>query len=185
MVYSSHMKFRFVYLIIFFGVISCSKQEARRPISATSSGLLESTTALLKKINTIEEIKIKNYIKKDSLHDYIRSSYGFWYHYIVKNKTDTITPSKEDVVSLTYDVLDLSDQVLYSKELIGVKEYIVDKEDFIPGLQYGIKLMKEGESIKFIIPSFNAYGVLGDENKIGMNTSIISRVTLININKNE
>ena len=110
---------------------------------------------------------------------------GFGTIISIKNQTDTITPSKEDVVSLTYDVLDLSDQVLYSKELIGVKEYIVDKEDFIPGLQYGIKLMKEGESIKFIIPSFNAYGVLGDENKIGMNTSIISRVTLININKNE
>ena len=41
--------------------------------------------------------------------------------------------------------------------------------------------MKKGESIKFIIPSFNAFGVFGDENKIGMNTSIISRVTLINI----
>jgi len=177
------MKFRILYLFVFFGVISCSKQEARRPISASGSGLLESTTSLLKKINTIEEIKIKNYIKKDSLHDYIRSSYGFWYHYIDKKQTDTITPSKEDVVSLTYDILDLSDQILYSKEFIGVKEYIVDKEDFIPGLQYGIKLMKEGESIKFIIPSFNAFGVLGDENKIGMNTSIISRVTLININK--
>ena len=57
------MKFRILYLFVFFVVISCSKQEARRPISASSSGLLESTTALLKKINTIEEIKIKNYIR--------------------------------------------------------------------------------------------------------------------------
>ena len=175
------MKFRILYLFVFFGVISCSKQEARRPISATSSGLLESTTSLLKKINTIEEIKIKNYIRKDSLHDYIRSSYGFWYHYIDKKQTDTITPSKNDVISLTYDILDLRDQIIYSKEFIGVKEYIVDKEEFIPGLQYGVKLMKEGESIKFIIPSFNAYGVFGDDDKIGINTSLISRVTLINI----
>ena len=59
------MKFRFVYLIIFFGIISCSKQEARKPISASSGHIMESTTALLKKINTTEEIKIKNYIKKD------------------------------------------------------------------------------------------------------------------------
>ncbi len=175
------MKLRFVYLFVFFGVISCSKQEARRPITASSSRLMESTTALLKKINTIEEIKIKNYIIKDSLHDYIRSSYGFWYYYVQKNKKDTITPSKEDVVLLTYDILDLTDQIIYSKDFIGVKEYIIDKEDFIPGLQHGIKLMKEGESIKFIIPSFNAYGVIGDGNKIGINTSLISRVTLINI----
>ena len=175
------MKFRILYLFVCFGVFSCSKQEARRPISASSSGLLESTTALLKKINTIEEIKIKNYIRKDSLHDYIRSSYGFWYHYIAKNQTNSITPSKGDVVTLTYDILDLSDQIIYSKEFIGVKEYIVDKEEFIPGLQFGVKLMKKGESIKFIIPSFNAYGVFGDDDKIGINTSLISRVTLINI----
>ncbi len=41
--------------------------------------------------------------------------------------------------------------------------------------------MKTGETIKFIIPSFNAYDVVGDENKIGINKSIISIVTLINI----
>ena len=61
------MKFRILYLFVCFGVFSCSKQEARRPISATSSGLLESTTSLLKKINTIEEIK-------DAKHDIFLSS---------------------------------------------------------------------------------------------------------------
>ena len=41
--------------------------------------------------------------------------------------------------------------------------------------------MKPGETIKFIFPSFNAYGVLGDGQKIGINQSLISKVTLINI----
>ena len=61
------------------------------------------------------------------------------------------------------------------------KNYKVDEEDFIPGIQQGLKLMKIGETVKFIIPSFNAYDVVGDENKIGINKSIISTVTLINI----
>ena len=119
------------------------------------------------------------------MHSYISSPNGFWYRYIVKNDSDTVFPVKGDIVQVSYDLLDLNDQIIYSKETNGIKEYVVDKEDFIPGLQYGIKLMKEGESMKFIIPSFNAFGVLGDEKKIGMNTSIISRITLININKDE
>jgi FKBP-type peptidyl-prolyl cis-trans isomerase len=45
--------------------------------------------------------------------------------------------------------------------------------------------MKVGETIKFVIPSHNAFGVVGDENRIGMNQSLISTVTLINIKKNE
>ena len=152
--------------------------------SSKSNGLL-STISVLKEINKAEETKIKNYIKKDSLHSYISSPNGFWYRYIVKNDSDTVFPVKGDIVQVSYDLLDLNDQIIYSKETNGIKEYVVDKEDFIRGLQAGIKLMKEGESMKFIIPSFNAFGVLGDEKKIGMNTSIISRITLININKDE
>ena len=58
------MKFRFFFIIFFIGLVSCSEQQARRPISATKSHLVESTTALLKKINTIEEIKIKITLKR-------------------------------------------------------------------------------------------------------------------------
>jgi gliding motility-associated peptidyl-prolyl isomerase len=177
------MKIYKVIFFVFIGFVSCVKQEARSPVSVSKTTTLASTSNLLKKINKAEEIKIENYIKKDTLHDYIRSSYGFWYCYIQKNESNNSMPLKGDVVQISYDILDLKNQIMYSKEINGLKEYIIDKEDFIPGLQVGIKLMKVGETMKFIIPSFNAFGVLGDENKIGMNTSIISRVTLININK--
>ena len=70
---------------------------------------------------------------------------------------------------------------MYSKENLGIKKYIVDKEDFISGLQKGIKLMKIGETITFVIPSYSAFGITGDGNKIGVNQSIKSTVTLINI----
>ncbi len=179
------MRLNFIFLLVFLGVNSCSEQEARAPITSSKSNGLLSTISVLKEINKAEETKIKNYIKKDSLHFYISSPNGFWYRYIVKNDSDTIFPVKGDIVQISYDLLDLNDQIIYSKETNGIKEYVVDKEDFIRGLQAGIKLMKEGESMKFIIPSFNAFGVLGDEKKIGMNTSIISRITLININKDE
>ncbi|MBT4678300.1 MAG: gliding motility-associated peptidyl-prolyl isomerase GldI [Flavobacterium sp.] len=179
------MRLNFIFLLVFLGLNSCSEQEARAPITSSKSNGLLSTISVLKEINKAEETKIKNYIKKDSLHSYISSPNGFWYRYIVKNDSDTIFPVKGDIVQISYDLLDLNDQIIYSKETNGIKEYVVDKEDFIRGLQAGIKLMKEGESMKFIIPSFNAFGVLGDEKKIGMNTSIISRITLININKDE
>jgi FKBP-type peptidyl-prolyl cis-trans isomerase FkpA len=179
------MRLNFIFLLVFLGLNSCSEQEARAPITSSKSNGLLSTISVLKEINKAEETKIKNYIKKDSLHSYISSPNGFWYRYIVKNDSDTVFPVKGDIVQVSYDLLDLNDQIIYSKETNGIKEYVVDKEDFIPGLQAGIKLMKEGESMKFIIPSFNAFGVLGDEKKIGMNTSIISRITLININKDE
>ena len=87
------------------------------------------------------------------------------YYNIVNNDFENLNEKNRDVI-------DKSIRFLFSK---------VDEEVFIPALQQGLKLMKTGETIKFIIPSFNAYDVVGDENKIGINKSIISIVTLINI----
>ena len=168
-------------LIVSLFLISCSEQQARNPISASNSNSLTSASSILKKINSIEELKIINYIKKDTFHDYIRSPYGFWYRYIIKNPKNSISPKKGDLVQISYEISDLKDQIIYSKQLNGIKDYKVDEEDFIPGIQQGLKLMKIGETIKFIIPSFNAYDIVGDGNKIGINKSIISIVTLINI----
>lgn len=160
---------------------SCQKKEARRPISYSKSYTLADTSEQMKKLNTIEESKVKAYIQRDSLIDYIDSSNGYWFAYVNKVE-EGISPKAEDIVQLSYEIHDLNNQVIYSKEELGIKIYKVDKEDFIPALQKGIKFMKVGETLKFVIPSYNAFGVVGDENRIGMNQSIISIVTLLNIN---
>ena len=175
------MTLRNCFLLSYLFLISCSEQQARKPITKSNSSSLTPASTILKKINSIEELKIINYIKKDTFHDYIRSPYGFWYRYIIKDPKNSISPKKGDLVQINYEISDLKDQIIYSKQLNGIKDYKVDEEDFIPGIQQGLKLMKIGETIKFIIPSFNAYDIVGDGNKIGINKSIISIVTLINI----
>lgn len=170
-----------IYFFVVALLASCSEKEARRPISKKKSYTLAATSEQMKKINKIEEAKILAYIKNDSLNTYMASPSGFWYQYLQKVEVDSVRPKKGDLVLLSYEILDLKNQVIYAQEDLGMKEYKVDKEDFIPALQQGIKLMKSGETMKFIIPSYNAFGVVGDNNKIGINESIISIVTLINI----
>jgi len=173
------MKLRFC--IFFFACLSCVEQEVRRPISSSKTYSLFSTTDFFKRINKNEEVKINRYIENDSLYLYTRSPNGFWYRYIDKIKMDTIVPKKGNTVEFLYDFANLDNEIIYSRDEIGLIKYWVDKQDLIPGLQKGIKIMKPGETIKFIFPSFNAYGVLGDGQKIGINQSLISKVTLINI----
>jgi len=50
-------------------------------------------------------------------------------------------------------------------------------------LQDGIKLMKEGEIVTFLFPSYKAYGYSGNE-RVKPNQSLIFTVELIKINKN-
>ena len=169
-------------LLLFLICISCAKTAPRMPINPKpSTTLLSETLDASKTLNKLEETKILNYIKRDSLNNYIQSSNGFWYKYIHKINKDLPTPTKGNEVVFEYEILDLNDSIIYAKKDLGLKTYKIDKEDFITGLQKGLKIMKEGETISFIIPSYSAFGVTGDGDKIGINQTIKSTVTLINI----
>ncbi|WP_298777557.1 gliding motility-associated peptidyl-prolyl isomerase GldI [uncultured Polaribacter sp.] len=171
--------------IVFFVIlifISCSKVTPRKPINPKkSTTIFKETIKENKLLNKVEDAKILALIKKDSTKTYFQSSNGFWYTYIKKIEEDLPTPKQENEVTLSYNITDLNDLIIYSKEELGVKKYKIDKEDFISGLQKGIKLMKIGETLTFVIPSYSAFGITGDGNKIGVNQSIKSTVTLINI----
>jgi FKBP-type peptidyl-prolyl cis-trans isomerase FkpA len=168
--------------IAFVIIIGCSKIEPRRPINPKpSTTLFKEAIDESKKINKTEDLKIAELIKKDSTNFYIQSSSGFWYTYIYKIEEVLPTPKKGDEVVIEYEILDLNDSIIYSKEELGQKTYKIDKEDFISGLQKGIKLMKTGETITFVLPFYNAFGVLGDGKKIGVNQSVKSTVTLIKL----
>ncbi|TVZ57366.1 protein involved in gliding motility GldI [Lutibacter sp. Hel_I_33_5] len=162
--------------------ISCNEPIARRPISTKKSTILKASIEENKALNKIEEDKITAFIKKDSLQTYYNSSMGFWYAYHTKVETETPTPKFGEEVTISFDIKDLSGNSMYPQQ---EKKYTIDKEDFITGLQHGIKLMKVGETITFVIPSYNAFGVAGDGNKIGINQSIKSTLTLIHINNKQ
>ena len=132
-----------------------------------------------------EEATIKQIIKNDSLNKYFASENGFWYRYIAQDTTSTLYPEVDDIVVFQYEVQDLNNATIYSKEELGLRTYKVDKEDLMPGLRNGIKLMNVGETVTFLFPSHMAYGYHGDDDKIGINVPLKSTVTLLELKKTE
>ncbi|MEJ6675460.1 MAG: gliding motility-associated peptidyl-prolyl isomerase GldI [Flavobacteriales bacterium] len=166
----------------FFILLSCSDSRPRRPINPKPSATrIQTNIKTSKQLIAWEENEILDFISKDSLVNYEISTNGFWYAYKNKIENQTATPKTGDIVEFQYDIRSLNDSILYSKTVLGIKKYKVDKEDFISGIQKGIKLMKVGETITFVIPSYNAFGVSGDGNKVKMHTTIKSTITLLNI----
>lgn len=130
-----------------------------------------------KVLNKLEEGLIMQKMQSDSLHTYNTSPNGFWYFYEEKDTIKSVYPVKGDEVIFTYEIKDLRDSIIYTKEELGEKQYLVDREELISGLQDGIKLMKEGETITFLFPSYKAYGFSGFE-KINSNQPLIYSVHL-------
>ena len=163
---------------MFIILISCAETEARRPKKHGTQNFYKDIVQKNKRLNELELKKIEFFLSKDTINEYLSSSSGFWYTYKKRDASKKKLPKKEDIVDIEYDITSLDGEVLYEKER---RAYRVDKEDFIPALQDGIKLMKKGETITFVIPSFRAYGVTGDGDKIGISQPIKSTVTVIDI----
>ncbi|GFD96292.1 gliding motility-associated peptidyl-prolyl isomerase GldI [Tenacibaculum sp. SSH1-16] len=171
-----HKIILFVFTAIL--IVSCKEPQARRPKQHGTTNFYKEVLKENKKLNALEKKRLEEWVAKDTLKEYKTSPNGFWYTYITKDTLNSSSPKFEDLVMLSYNIVSLNGDVLYeTKE----RSYRVDKEDFIPALQDGIKLMKKGETITFVIPSYRAFGVTGDGNKIAVNQPIQSTVTLIDI----
>lgn len=169
----------FIALLLFF---ACNNPTPRRPISYHSGFEMKNSIDFNRKINKLQEKAIKYYIAQDSLNKYITSSDGFWYKYNAKVSKNAKRPVFDDEVIFEYEILDLANNTLYTKEEIGKVVLRIDKENIESGLQNGLKLMKEGEEIVFIFPSYKAFGFSGDQQKIKSNQPLIYKVTLNKIN---
>ncbi|MBK5212375.1 MAG: gliding motility-associated peptidyl-prolyl isomerase GldI [Flavobacteriaceae bacterium] len=184
------MLHKLVYILLFSGlIVSCKSPEARHPLQSHSGTFIKESAERNKLIYDEEKDYIEKIIAKDSANDYISSENGFWYYYNIKDTATTEKPDLGDVVKFTYDIKDLNGDVILSEKENGLQQYKVDQsnQDLISGVREGIKLMREGETVTFLFPSYKAFGYYGIEEKLGTNIPVQSTVTLHSIeqsNKN-
>lgn len=170
----------FFATLVFLG---CSQQQARKPKTTTDNSFIKESIERNKILVANEEDLIEAVIKADSSSQFIASTKGYWYKYEIKSEEDTPLAQRGDIAYFEYEVRDLKNNLIYSKEELKPQEYYVDKENIMMGLRNGIKLMKKGESITFIFPSHMGYGYRGDTDKIEANEPLICTVTLTDLKK--
>ncbi|MEZ4853821.1 gliding motility-associated peptidyl-prolyl isomerase GldI [Flavobacterium sp.] len=168
-------------ILILLLTIGCTKQQARKPVSYTQNKFMKESIERNKKLIANEETQINDIIKKDSLHEYFSSTRGYWYKYENKVDSTLATPIRGDIAYFDYEIKDLQNTIIYTKEELKPQEYYVDKEDIVIGLRNAIKLMRKGETVTFLFPSHLVYGYRGDDKKIGANQPLIYTVTLHDI----
>lgn len=175
------MKKTVACLSLFAILIACKQPEARKPVSYSSGTFIKESVQRNKSIVKDEEKIIQDFIKKDTASKYYQSDLGFWYKYHVANTIDSLMPKKGDIVKIDFEIYDIQQNLIYTKEETTPKIYAVDKQEIMVGLRHAVKLMHKGETISFIFPSHMAYGYLGDKEKIGVNVPLICKVTLNDI----
>lgn len=181
------MVHKIFYILILASIFtSCTGQEARRPVQNRSGSFIQESAERNKALYDQEREFIEGIIAKDSARAYFTSDKGFWYYYNKRDTTKIVTPKTGDVVEFNYDITDFSGQTILTEKENGTQRYKVDQtnQELISGVREGVKLMKEGEKVTFLFPSYKAYGYYGIENKLGTNIPVKSTVTLHSIKQN-
>lgn len=176
-------KLALLFLLVL--VASCNEPEARRPVKVKSASFIKETAERTKRLLAQEVRAINDIIAKDTLNDYLESTDGFWYHYVQQNSETNYHPKINDIVTLQYNLMTLSNNTIYSSEEIGTLNYAVDKQELFQGLRQAVKLLKENEIATFIFPSLVAYGYSGDNKRIGTNVPIKSTISIIKIEQQQ
>ncbi len=176
-----------LYSLLGIFIFSCKGPEARRPVQSTSGTFIKESIERNKKIYEQDKSKIFELMEANPEHTYLASKNGFWYYYQQQDSISVHTPQFGDQVTFSYDIRDLNGNTILSESDLGLQNYTIDQthQELISGIRDGIKLMKLGETITFLFPSYMAYGYYGLENKLGTNVPIQSTVTLKSINQKQ
>ncbi len=175
------MKYCTVILFL-LALAACGGPEPRRPVKVKSGSFFTESVERSKKLLAKEEEAIQKIIARDTANSYSNSASGFWYYLETKSDTATYQPKTNDEVFIVYNIMSLNNDTIYTRDDIGVKQLLVDKEQLFPGMRDAIKLLSEGEQATFLFPSSLAYGYPGDGDRIGPATPIKVSLRLLKIN---
>ena len=127
-----------LFILIMIFLASCSKQQARKPISHSGGTFMKESVERNLKLVANEEKTIDSIIKSNPQTQYLASKKGYWYHYIIKNDSVNEKPTKGDVAYFDYEIKDLKGNIIYSQLELKPQKYLVDKQNIMLGLRDGI-----------------------------------------------
>lgn len=173
-------KLNFFFLINIFFCLGCDQTESREPLNSKKNDFLSKSVIRNIQINKREEISFLKIIEKDSKSKYNISNKGFWFK-ILKSSEKNLKPKTGDEVEFFFNIFDLNGNDIYKDDNFDPIKYVVDKEELLPALRYGIKELRTEETGIFLMPSFLCYGYQGDGEKINPNQPLIIEINLISL----
>ena len=173
---------QYITIILLLGWCwSCQDPVSRKPIHQKNDHSLRVSIQRNKAIIASQQKLIEQAIQEDSVNLYTSSPAGYWFSKIKANESPK--PVTGDEVTFTFEIQTLDGEILYEQKELGTINYLVDKEELLPGLRYAVKDLGENEKGIFLIPSYLGYGYQGDGEKIGINQPLRLVVELKNIRR--
>ncbi len=128
-----------------------------------------------------EKVRIDAFVERMNW-DMVETSTGV--RYMIYKAGNGISPTSEDIVVIDFDIKLLDGTECYSSKLNGPENFKVDRDNVESGLHEVMKYLRQGDKAKVILPSHRALGLIGDQDKIPMNATLVYDIHLLRVLKN-
>jgi len=170
------------YLVVFFAMflLSCrpDNQAEQASVQVWSK---EHSIDYNSEVNEREQLIISAFLKHHSYLKMDTTSSGLRYMIYKKNEGVRAKSGSNVSVKLKIELVP-EGRICYQTDSISGFELLkIGSSELESGIQEGIKLMREGEQAKFILPSYLGHGLLGDRYTIPPQAILYVDVKLIEI----
>jgi len=156
--------FAFVMIFSMLFIIACGGGDKPvKPLQLDPKKVEEKLAEVHKRNIKIEDRQIDDYLERRGW-DFIRTKSGL--RYKIYKQGIGMKPKPGQTVVLDYTVNLIRGDLVYDSKKDGKKIFVIGEGDEPSGLQEAVQLMEVGARAKVILPSYLAYGAVGDEKKI-------------------
>jgi FKBP-type peptidyl-prolyl cis-trans isomerase len=167
------------YIILLLSLFSCDNQQPQIPYNKLPKSKLKDNLVEMNKLLAEKEDKdILLYIKKNNL-DVKKSPLYFWYQ--IEEKGDGAPIKTGNKVHIMFNLSLLDGTVCYTPKYKGSQDLTIGHVDIIKGLDEALLLLHDGGKAKFIIPSTMAFGIVGDEDRVGSKKTVVYDILSVEI----
>ncbi len=105
--------------------------------------------------------------------------------YLIYQKGNGVKSRKGFLARMNYELRLLNSQLIYTSDSLGPKEFIIGYGGVESGLEEAVLLLRQGDRAKIIIPSYLAYGLLGDQQKVPPGATLVYDLELLELKPNK
>lgn len=170
---------KLLVFILLFVTFSCGNRQINETPSkpVDNKALSESLEKANRYLIAEEEEEIENYVRRHKL-DMIKTGTGLRYQIMQHGNGKQVEHGQ--LVTLQYDLLTITDDLVYSSKTDGEKRFMVGNGEVESGLHELMPLLHVGDVVKAILPSHLAYGLTGDQNRIQQYTTMVYNIKVVN-----
>ena len=170
------------YIILFLLTISvftsCKERKVKQISSPSDKEINDAMRDINREYVDMEQQQIDDLIIR---YGWNTERTGTGLRYQIYEKGDGEIAQNDKIATISYSCSLITGDEIYNSDNDGLLVIKIGKGGAVSGIHEALLYMREGDKAKIIVPSHLGFGLMGDNNKVPMRSTLIYDIELLNI----